>query len=516
MSGKTRGLVNGLLRIVFVGVILLLQILLMLALNVWLRQFSSTAYILIQMLGFIAVLFLMKSTDNASYKIVWMIIILIAPLAGLLLYLAWGRRNISKREKELYDALKVKEKEYLEQDEAVWCDFKRDFSEYAPLARQLLKAGFPLHEGAKRTAYYPNGETFFPALHEELRKAEKYIFIEFFIIKEGETWDEIKEILIDRANAGVKIRILYDDIGSLVTQKADFRHELEAYGIEVEVFNPVNHCISEFYLNYRNHQKIVAIDGKIGFTGGMNIGDEYSNRFVRFGYWKDSFMMIEGTAVNNFIAIFLKMWNLTKKNRDEDYGFWYNQQERYLIEEKGYYQPFADGSANNPMNPGEDLYKQMISGAKEYCYISSPYLALDDEMISILIRTANSGVDVRLLLPSMHDHWYTKIATHSFFERLLEGGVSIYEYTPGMIHAKMCVCDDKTAILGSINMDFRSFFLHYEDAVWLCGVPIIMDIKNDMLKAMEESDMLNFEEWKKRPLHDKMAQLLIAPFVPIL
>lgn len=524
MSGRTRGAIRGLVRFAFMGIILIVQFLILFILlykdNFVFQQVSSVAFIAMQLFGLITVLFLIRSSQNATYKIVWTLIIMFFPILGPILYICSGRKTVANSDKRMFFELTEKEIPYLPQNDAVLEEFSKKHKEYLPMVRQLNQCGFPIYKGANAVEYYPNGEAFFPAFCDAMRKAEHYIFIEFFIIKNGKLWDEVKEVLIERANAGVEIRILYDDMGSLMSQDKYFTYDLEQHGIRVEIFNrvnrPANYLPMGMYVNYRNHQKIIVIDGEVGFTGGMNIGDEYINYEQRFGYWKDTFMKIEGPPVDTLLATFLKMWNMTCNKLDENYSPWFCSQPLQLEHEKGYYIPFADGPANNPSNPAEDLYKKMLNSAVDYCYITSPYLALDEEMLSTLIRVAHGGVDVRLLIPKHHDHWYTRLGTYSFFDRLVKNGVKIYEYTPGMVHAKMCVCDDQIALLGTINMDFRSFYLHYEDGIWMCDSPLIKDIKDDILAAIDQSELVDLEQWRKRPLRQKTAELFISVIVPML
>lgn len=516
MNKQIRGKINGLARIVFVALLMLGQALFILLCTTWLQQESSILYFFMEILGLVVVLVLISSGINASYKVVWIIIILMLPVFGAWIYIAWGRGSIGRNDRQRFYETETLLKPFIHQDMRVDYIFEQNCPEYVRISHYLQQSGYPLYHGAKRVEFYPSGEVFFPNLYQELRSAKKYIFLEFFIISEGEIWSQIKKILIEKARAGVQIRILYDDVGSLMTLKAGFEQDLKQYGIEVVKFNPVNHYIYEFYLNYRNHQKIVVIDGEKALTGGINLSDEYANIYPKHGYWKDTFMLVEGEPAQSLLGIFLKMWDVGRRETSQDYEAYFPAAPEETQHVPGYFQPFADGPVNSILNPVEDSYKQMIGTARNYCYITSPYLVLDDEMVSILTRAARSGVDVRIIVPYIHDHWYTKIATQSFFQRLLEGGVKIYEFMPGFIHGKMVVCDDRTAILGSINLDFRSLFLHYEDGVWMCDTPMVGRIKEDILATLDQSQLVDLEEWKKRPWWKKVIQLVFGIFSPVM
>lgn len=516
MDKQVRGKINGLIRLAFVGLLMLGQVALILFFTTWLQQESSIIYFFMEILGLVVVLALISSGINASYKVAWIIIILMLPVFGVWIYIVWGRGSIGRDDRQRFYDAEAQLKPFVHQDMGVEDAFEQQCPEYVRISHYLQQSGYPLYHGAKRVEFYPRGEEFFPKLYEELRSAKKYIFLEFFIIAEGEIWNQLKSILIEKVREGVEVRILYDDVGSLTTLEAGFEQEMKKHGIEARKFNPVNHYIYEFYLNYRNHQKIIVIDGERALTGGINLADEYANLYEKHGYWKDTFMLIEGRPAQSFLGIFLKMWDVACRKISDDYQDYFSTIEMAESNVKGYFQPFADGPVNSILNPVEDSYKQMIGAAREYCYITSPYLVLDDELVSILTRTARSGVDVRIVVPRIHDHWYTKIATQAFFQRLLEGGVQIYEFTPGFVHAKMVVCDDRTAIVGSINLDFRSMFLHYEDGIWMCDTPMVGRIKDDILETFAQSQPVDLEEWRKRPWWQKFIQLLFGIFAPVL
>lgn len=514
---KIQGKINGMIRIVFVGLLVLGQAALIIFASHWLRQQSSLVVLAMNLLSLIVVLFIISSTMNSSYKVVWIMIIFALPVTGMIFYFAWGRKSIGRVARENDKKAREMVAPLLQLDDGTLERFERACPDYIRISRYMQKSGYPIYENAQSTEFYANGEEFFPAFFENLKKAKKYIFMEFFIIGEGELWDATYEILCQKAKEGVQVRVMYDDVGSLVTLRADFIQDLEKNGIEAVRFNPVNHYFYELYLNYRNHQKIIVIDGIIGMIGGMNLADEYANIYEKHGYWKDTFMITQGPAVRSLLGIFLRMWDMGKSKVSDSYEEYFaSKEENYennLIQ--GYFQPFAGGPLDE-FNPVEDVYKQMVSAAKSYCYVTSPYLVLDDEFVSVLIRSAMSGVDVRIALPKIYDHWYTKIPTHSYFDRLLAKGVKIYEYEPGFVHAKMMVVDDNAAIIGSVNLDFRSFYLHHEAAMWMCDTPYVNTIKQDIMEIMDESEQIIFEKWIKRPLANKAVQKIFGIFAPMI
>lgn len=518
MSKNVRGKIDGLLRIAFVGVLILCQIFLLFAISWWLKQELSLVFFVMEIVGSIVVLCIIGSTMNSSYKEIWIIVILVLPVMGLLLYFAWGRVSIGRQDCVRSELANQELRPFIQQNSDDFAALKEKKPEYVPIANYLEGGGFPIYHGAEKTAFYANGEEFFPAFFDYLRQAKKYIFIQFFIIANGELWQQTKEILIQKVKENVQVRVMYDDLGSLVTLPANFIKDMEAVGIEAVRFNPVNRYFHEFYLNYRNHQKIVVIDGEIGMTGGMNLSDEYANIYEKHGYWKDAFMMVQGKPVRSLLAIYLRMWDIGRHENSTDY-------EKYFLPEfeetdknvdQGFFQPFSGGPIRETYNPNEDIYKQMLARAVDYCYISSPYLVLDNEFVDILIRVARSGVDVRILLPSIYDHWYTKIATCSYFARLLDNGVKIYEYKPGFVHAKLAVADNHMAMVSSINLDFRSFYLHHEAGIWMCDTPMVAEVKKDIDGIMEQSYQIDPAEWKKRPLRSKISQKIVGIFAPII
>jgi len=511
MEKKKEKKFAGMLRLAIVGLAILAQLFLLALVVVNLRSHAVYVYFLLETLGAIAVIFLIDQSRNSSYTIVWLVVILIVPVFGYFLYILWGR-SATKGRKSL-SVLKILNQglEYLEQKPEVYEELKKTHPWRKRIAGFLIREGFPIYNKT-RCEYFSLGELQFERMLRDFKKAESFIFLEYFILSEGEVWDRVHEVLRDKAAQGVEVRILFDDFGSIISAPNNLIKELKSENIQVLPFNPVQRYISRLYINYRNHQKIVVIDGNVGYTGGTNLADEYANIFPKHGHWKDTAIRLEGDAVWSLTVTFLQMWE-TESLAHEDY-----LQYRPTVElgGNGFYQPFSDGPVNNPRNPAETMYRQIISNAKDYVYISTPYLVIDDSMIDLLCTAAMGGTDVRIITPKVWDKWYVHMVTRSNYGRLLEAGVRIYEYTPGYMHAKTIISDDDHAITGSINMDYRSFNLHFENGVWICGAPVLKEIKDDIVATFALSEEINLQEWRERPWSEKSLQTLLRLFAPLL
>jgi cardiolipin synthase len=436
------------------------------------------------------------------------------------MYFSWGSINSSqkqigalKRITEIYSSYGI-------QSEEVQTAFVNQFPEYERIARYLSLNGFPLYK-AGRYEYYPVGENYFDGLLEELEKAERFIFFEYFIISDGEIWEKAHKILKEKAAAGVDVRILYDDGGSLFTIHSGFKKELKKEGIQVRVFNPVHKALKHFHLNYRNHRKITVIDGKVGYTGGINIGDEYANLYVKHGHWKDTAIALYGPVVRTMTLMFLQMWDFCSGVVSDNIEQFLRAKDtelngKYVPGGSGYVQFLTDSPVNNPKNPAETTYLQIVNYAKSYVYITTPYLIIDNLMINALCSAAQSGADVRIITPGIPDKWFVHATTRSFYGRLLRQGVRIFEYTPGFMHAKMIVSDDTNALIGSINMDFRSFFLHDECALLVCGSPVVGEILADIRRTMDQCEEISPERMNNRSVLLKIVQSLLKLFSPMM
>ncbi len=487
------------------------------------KAFVLSSYLIFQIVGAVAVIRIVLNHKNPSYKIAWISVILLIPFLGLIFYMMWGRGSYPNRIKKHIPVLSEMTIPLYAHNREVEDRLCAQYPEQERVMNYLHRAGFPIYQETS-VRYFDLGDKFFPALMEDIKKAEKCVFLEFFILSEGNLWQELFALLKKKAAEGVDVRILYDDFGCITCLPKRFDVITKEAGIQTAVFNRIKPIVNNFYLNYRNHQKICIIDGNIGYTGGVNIADEYVNTVDAFGHWKDSGIRLVGKGVWSLTVMFLQMWEyatyhkkMIKKN--DDYKS-YRPDESFCLkckDARGFVQPFADGPLTTPNETeAEYLYMQMINTAKDYIYITTPYLVPDNEMLTALRLAALSGVDVRIITPGIPDKKYVYLVTNSFYGTLIDAGVRIYEYVPGFIHAKNIVCDDETAIVGTVNMDFRSFYLHFENGVWMCGSHAVSEVRDDFLKTLEYCREIDLAEWKKRPLKRKFAQAVLNFFAPLL
>lgn len=498
-------------RLIFVVLAVLAQIALFLIITYILKQYASWFYYLLEIISVILAFFLVN--DAPSYKYYWIVIILLMPAFGYILYAMWGRNRRNSKEYKKIRKISAKNKLLQVQDPKVIEQFKNSHPNKSLVAQRLINEGFSLYDQTQ-VDYFCVGEDKFKSLIEDLQKAEKFIFLEYFIVSDGVIWQQIKKILGEKVQEGVEVRLLYDDFGSMMTNTPEFRNELAELGIRFCAFSPINKGISNLTFNYRNHQKIVIIDGNIGYTGGVNLADEYANIKMRFGHWKDTAVRLEGQGVWGLTVTFLEMWEISKPYDILNYEDYKPTIE--MTGAPGFVQTLNDGPANNPNNPIWDTYMHLISKSRDYIYFTTPYLILDRDMVQELSRAAKSGVDVRIVTPRKYDKWYVYMVTVQNYGELLRNGVRIYEYVPGFIHSKTVVLDDETAVCGSINMDYRSFFLHYEDGVIMNDMPAVQAIKADLEATFNVSEEITLEKWKKRPAWQKIVQLLLEIASPLL
>ncbi|HEY8392532.1 MAG TPA: cardiolipin synthase [Capillibacterium sp.] len=510
MAKNAEKRIAGIIRLIVVGLVVLAQICLLALVVRRLKANALILYIFLELMGLVTILWLIGNNRNSSYAVVWVVIILILPVFGFLLYLLWGRgATKGKKSKTIQEAL-VRGGQYLQPEPAVYEELQKRYPWRKRMAGFLLREGFPLYQNT-RCRYFPLGELQFEQMLQDLEMAERFIFIEYFIIAEGRLWDRIHEVLRRKASQGVEVRILFDDFGSIITLPKRLLYQLRKEQIQVRAFNPVHRYISRLYINFRNHQKIVVIDGNIGYTGGTNLADEYANLYPRHGHWKDTAIRLEGEAVWSLTVTFLQMWE-AESRVPEDYR---NYRPTVKVNGDGFFQPFSDGPVNNPHNPAETIYRQVISNAKDYVYITTPYLVIDNSMLDTLCTVAKAGTDVLIITPKIYDHWYVHLVTRSNYGRLIEAGVRIYEYTPGYIHAKTILSDDDQAIIGTINMDYRSFNLQFENGVWICGAPVLQEIKRDLLATMAVSEEIDYNVWQRRPWTVKILENVLRIFAPL-
>ncbi|MCL2565429.1 MAG: cardiolipin synthase [Defluviitaleaceae bacterium] len=458
------------------------------------------------------VLMLVKKNETAAYKVIWIIVIIALPISGAILYLLFGINHPAKRVAAHMKEHAVVAK-LLDGDNVSTYEDLDVLERSAGIMHYIRKSSAYHHYENTETTYYPMGELMFEAMLLELQKAEKFIFIEYFIISKSYMWDKILEILLEKAKAGVDVRLIFDDIGSLGLFNSAYMASLGAQGIKIMRFNPIVPFISPF-MNNRNHRKIMVIDGHTGFNGGINISDEYINLVEHWGVWKDTGIMLKGEAVWSFTLMFIETWNAFCKNKDDrinDYiEYKYSDDINYSTD--GLIIPYGDSPLEKE-RLGENIYIDILSQAEKYVYIFSPYLIISEKMIYAMQMAAKRGVDIRIVTPGVPDKKIVYRLTRSYYGDLLEAGVRIYEYTPGFLHAKSFVCDDKIAVVGSINLDYRSLYLHFECATFLYKAKAIGDIKDDAVKSIALSREIS---QSRKQFYNEFFDAVLHLFAPLM
>ena len=357
------------------------------------------------------------------------------------------------------------------------------------------EAGFPFYRNTGFD-YYGLGDTGWPVMLEEMEKAEKFIFLEYFIIEEGTMWNAMLEILIKKAQAGVDVRVMYDDLGSFMTLSQKYAAQLEEKGIKCIPFNKINPIIG-IIMNHRDHRKIMVIDGRVAFSGGVNLADEYINAYEKCGHWKDNVIRIKGEAVWSYTVMFLTHWNALSKTKDVNFEVFKTD----FISGKtdGYIAPYGETPLDDEIT-AQNIYMGILNQANDYCYIFTPYLIIDSEFINALILAAKHGVDVRIITPGVPDKKLVWRITRSYYASLIAGGVRIFEYQPGFIHSKVFVSDDKVATVGTVNLDYRSLYLHFENGTYLFGSEKVKDIRDDVLETCAKCNEISLDEARSGPI----------------
>ncbi len=480
--------------------------------SVFLLAYEIGKYGLIIYIVFVAISYLfafsiLSRSFNPAYKISWIMLVLMLPVVGVFFYLMFGRLRLSKRRVKLIN--KIYSEVQAEQKNNT-CEVILDDSDNEKLSRYVQSAsGFAPHDHSTNKLLTP-GEALYASLLEELSKAEHFIFMEYFIIGEGKMWESILEILETKAKQGLDVRVIYDDFGCLQKTKLNFKKNLIAKGIKVVNFNPFIPRLT-MIINYRDHRKITVIDGNVGFVGGANLSDEYINLINLFGHWKDTAIFIKGEGVWNLTFLFLQMWQLSTR---ETFNF---NEYRPTIQEHGdgFVQAFGDGPFDKQQII-ETAYLSIINQAKSYVYITSPYLVLDSEMVTALKIAGQSGIDVRIIVPHQPDKKWVFFVTQSYYQQLITSGVKIYEYLPGFIHSKTIVSDDKVAMVGTANLDYRSLYYHFEVSALLFKTPTVFDLRDDTNRCFEVSHLVSETEAKKRTLLRKMIVSFLHAFSPMM
>ncbi len=500
--------IAAILRLILAALLLAAQIALTVLISIVLRQHAAIAYTILELIALIVAIRIYNRSGGTSYKLGWIVLIVAVPVTGLILYLLWRGDRQNKR-LSLKGLPMPKESVGREEQSLQNIQKLRSTNEaWGKLATYLHKQGFLLYQHTK-VQYYQTGEQYLADVLDQMERAEHFIFAELFIMAVGDIWDTAVEILQRKASHGVEIKLLFDDFGSMMRMPREEVERLRSLGIEVKVFNPVHQYVNRLYFNYRDHRKIICIDGDIAYTGGVNLGDEYANIVQKFGYWKDCGIRLEGEGAWGLTGDFIHMWEDLSGQMEQEHDY-YRPHER--PEAEGFCQSVSDGPNNNPVSTIEDMYLQMISGAKREVYITTPYLAIDEAMIKALCVAGDSGVDVRIIVPGIPDKKYAYLVAECYFGELLNHGVKICRFSPGFIHSKSVLADRQIAFVGSVNMDFRSFDLHFECGSLLYNVPAINDLYLDILHTIEQSDEVTLEKWQARPWFRKALGILLRLF----
>lgn len=503
-------------RIFYVALALIVQLAWLLIALFRLMEYSRWVTIGMQAVGVLLVFWIVNKKINPSYKLAWTMLILIFPVFGGTLYLLFGKSRIGAVMEQHYQKLIDETSEYLDESECTRKHLMEDDQSMAIQSEYIWKySRYPVHENTS-AEYFQVGDDMFPVLVRELKQAKKYIFIEYFIINDGVMWQTILNILEEKAAEGVDVRLIYDGFGCLTTLPHKYYEELQKKGIKCQVFNPFRPILN-IIQNNRDHRKLCIIDGWVGFTGGINLADEYINQKARFGHWKDTAVMLKGEAVWNMTVMFLHMWAVIGRSEESiDYEAYFpHRYHEGEFESEGFVQPFCDTPLDEEV-VGEDVYLNIINKAKKYVYICTPYLIIDNEMMTALCLAAKSGVDVRIMTPGIPDKKLVFILTQSYYRQLLEAGVKIYEYQPGFLHAKSFVSDDEIGVVGTINLDYRSLYLHFEDGVWIYRNRVIQDIKDDFIQTMEYCRQIEPEFCLNRNIGLRIMQNIFRAFAPLM
>ena len=482
-------------RLTFMIIMVVIELFILFAIFHWCHEQAGWIEGVLRLLSLIIVLLIIKNSRHLSSDMMWILLIILLPVAGTAFYLFLGADLIVSRTFHALQSNTAKARKYYVQDEdtirEVTGKYPDDRGQMSYIARS---SGFPFYRNTGFD-YYPLGDEGYPVMLEEMHKAEKFIFLEYFIIEEGTMWNGMLEILEEKAKQGLDVRVMYDDLGSLTTLSGKYASQLEEKGIKCITFNRINPIVGSI-MNHRDHRKIMVIDGKTAFSGGINLADEYINAVTKHGHWKDNVIRIKGEAVWSYTVMFLTHWNALRPT-DEDYTVFKCDGTEGPAD--GYIAPYGDTPLDTEIT-GQNIYMGILNAANDYCYIMTPYLIIDTEFINALILAAKHGADIRIMTPGVPDKKIVWDITRSYYRQLIAGGVKIYEYTPGFVHAKVFVSDDRIATVGTINLDYRSLYLHFENGTYLYGSEKVMEIKKDYTDTLEKCHLVTLEECRTGPV----------------
>lgn len=468
-------------------------------------------YATVAVLDVIMGIYIANSDDDQENKIMWLAVILLLPVTGTLLY--WfirveaGHKALKKRSDKV-----IKESEGLLSQKECAEKFEKEYPYDAPIGKYLFTtSGYPVYENTE-TEYLPLGEDFLKRLVGDLKKAQHFIFLEYFIVENGKMWSQVEEVLKEKAASGVQVRLLYDGTCEFARLPEDFPQYMAESGIQCRVFSPIRPIVSTHY-NFRDHRKIAVIDGRISYTGGLNLADEYANYINPYGHWKDTAIRLEGEATRSFTLMFLQMWHLKDKAfSGEEY---LNVKQDPGKKVPGYVIPYGDAPLDDHY-VGEMVYTHILNTARSYVHIMTPYLILGNELMCALKFAALRGVEVSIIMPAVSDHMLAFALAKISYKTLLKSGVKLYEYTPGFVHAKSFVSDDIRGSVGTINLDYRSLRHHFECATYLCGTDSIRDLEDDFQKTLEKCHKVTMKEATHIGLKWRVVGYLMKIFAPLM
>jgi cardiolipin synthase len=509
-------------RRVFIITLILVQLAFIFVLIAGTNLYFRYVDLVLQGFSLMVCFYILNKNEKSAYKLTWIFLILLFPIFGGLVYAFFHTQASPHKLRRQTEETERFYRPFFSLPGDTLPEMAAKHKECLPQVHYLQEyAGFPVYKNTQ-TVYLNSGECFFRQALEEMEKAEKYIFLEFFILRQGKMLDPIIELLSKKAGMGLDVRIIYDDLGCFMTLPHNFKKSLEEKGINCMIFNKFKPILSSLQ-NNRDHRKIISIDGKTAFTGSMNLADEYINARERFGHWKDAAIMIRGDAAWSLTLIFLQMWNKSKKpadgfsmhgTSDDPAAFYPGKNTDSLSESDGYVQPYADSPIDDD-NVGEHVYIQIINNAKEYVYINTPYLIVDNNLLSALSLAAKSGVDVRIITPHRWDKWFVAIVSRSYYRQLIQVGVKIYEYSAGFNHSKTFVSDDRVATVGTTNLDFRSLYLHFECGVWMYKTSTVAKVKEDFLDVLSACHEITLKDCSQNAAQ-RIVQDVLRLFAPIM
>lgn len=503
---------NSIGRLAFAGISVLLQVGWILFAAIVLSEYFAWVSALTRVAAVLLALRIYGMHTNAAMKIPWIILILTFPVLGVCLYLMTGKSDLTKKKRQQFEKIQSELSDKLVQDQEVARRLYEQDPAIGNQSRYLQNYGkYPVYQNTD-IVFYGEATDALEAQKEAVRSAKHFIFMEYHAIEDAGSFGELKDLLARKVKEGVEVRIFYDDVGSIGFINIDFIDRMEKLGIRCRVFNPV-HPVLNMFMNNRDHRKITVIDGETGFTGGYNLADEYFNLTHPYGYWKDTGVRIRGDAVRSLTLMFLEMWNYIKKT-DDDYDR-YLAGTTYQAAESGYIQPYGDTPLDEE-HVGENVYLNIIKNAKRYIYFMTPYLIITDEMNRELGLAAKRGVDVRIVTPGIPDKKLVYRITRSYYAGLVRRGVRIYEYTPGFCHGKQCVCDDEVATVGTINLDYRSLYFHFEDGILFYDCHAVKEVKEDFEQVLPVCREVTEQYRTGRSAMLRIGQCILRLFAPLL